>query len=128
VDLTVPGGSFFDWLLHQPGGPPRGGSSTSEPSADDVDAAIDAMRAGHVEFVILDAGDGTFVQAAGEGDGGYQLERWRDGSAVDTEPAASIEQVREWLQGYLAGERPASPSTGAPPEEPSRRRRWFGRG
>lgn len=124
MELRVPGGSWFDWLVQTAPDTAVGAHATGEPTTGDLDAAIDAMRAGNIEFVILEDTDGTFVQAAGEGDRGYQLEHWANGTQVAARTDASVDDVRAAMTAYLHGERPAA---GPPTETPPAKRRWFGR-
>ncbi len=132
MQMLVPGGgSWFDWVERTaPSSAPGGHAGTEEPTVADVSQALEAMRAGHLEYVILDAGDGTFVQAAGSGDAGYQLERWVDGEVASSSAGARMEDVRASFAAYLEGERPAR-APGGPAADPASRksgRRWFGRG
>jgi len=128
--LLLPGGgSWFDWAGQSSmSDAPEGHAGTDEPTAADVDEALEALRAGHVEYVILDADDGTFVQAAGSGDTGYQLEHWVDGAAASSLPSASLDDVRATFVAYLQGRAPAERLAGPGPGDEKPKRRWFGRG
>ena len=101
--LCVPDGGSFDWFSHT-GFDTVTGSHAAEPNptAADVDEALTAMAAGYIEYVLLDAEDGSFVQSAGEGDSGFVLERW-DGGDMTWSRTASRDEVRAALLEYLGG-------------------------
>jgi hypothetical protein len=125
--LRTPEGSWFDWLLqYSDSNAPVSNTGTEAPTPVDVEQAIEAMRLGQIEYVTLDADDGTFVQAGGEGETEYQLEHWADGTAVRSTATATISDVRAALLAYLAGERPAGPTPRAEERTSKPARRWFG--
>lgn len=75
-------GSWLGSLLSSLGGPVNPGADGVE--VDSVDEpqllqALESMANGDIEFVILEDGE-QFLQAAGDGDGPYQLEYQGDGN------------------------------------------------
>jgi sugar/nucleoside kinase (ribokinase family) len=107
-----------------------GGTSTATPEL--LEASLTALRAGHIEFIVLDDGPRGFQQVTGEGDGPYWLQRF---AAPDAEPAEPIGGVdaglaAQAMHAYLAGtadppELEWSVPAAAPTAPP--RRRWFRR-
>jgi len=72
VELILPSGDLVASLFSTP--IEGSGSSVPAPSAAQVSSAIEGLAEGWIEYVILQEGD-EFVQAAGEGNGPYRLER-----------------------------------------------------
>lgn len=126
----MPSGGSFEWFASTPVSDPAGHDVVRNPTPDDVAAALDAMGNGWIEFAILDAGDGSFVQAAGSGDGPYQLEHWAGGDRVDSTPAADRAAVEAAFAAYLGGGRPVAAPAAEPPVRESKGLfgRLFGRG
>lgn len=76
--LVVPDtANLLDLLITPPSAPPPrpGGHAIDGATQDQLRGALDAMARGHLEFVTLEADDGRFVQAAGQGGGPYELQR-----------------------------------------------------
>jgi hypothetical protein len=80
-----------------------GDAAVDDVTAERLDQAIDAMAAGHLEYVGLHDG-AAFLQAAGEGAGPYLLELHPgDGSPYVRVPQGiTLESVRYALQASLA--------------------------
>lgn len=74
----------------------------------DLNAAIEAMVRGDIEFVILEDsvhGDG-FLQAAGQGDGPYQLnyKAANDETLYEVTGGVSVDRVKSALGSYRNGD------------------------
>jgi hypothetical protein len=134
MELRLPSGSAFDSVLDTRSIVDAAGHSVvDEPTEEDVQAAVAAMGDGYVEFVILASADGVFVQAAGDGDGPYALQRC-DGDADamrQAEGAVDRATVLHTLLAFRAGdptwdaEQEWVALGGGRPE--GKRRRLFGR-
>ncbi|MGB3056406.1 MAG: hypothetical protein WBB52_16285 [Acidimicrobiales bacterium] len=72
-------------------------------SVDVLQSALEAMQRGEVEFVIIEDGD-EFVQAAGDGDGPYQLEHYAVDGTVTAAANAGYPAVASVFTSYLAGD------------------------
>jgi hypothetical protein len=135
VDLLLPGGGLGleGWLAPSASTVvERGGHrGIADPSPAEVDQALDALRDGHVEYVILEVSDDHFLQAAGDGDGPYVLQRCAgDAGAMASAPGgADADTVRRAMHAYLAGDASAGLAWDQPtvPGTP-KKRGWFRRG
>jgi hypothetical protein len=108
VNLRLPGGtSILDILTGSPetGGGVGGGAVVPRVTPDQLQEALASLRAGHVEFVILEDDPG-FQQVAGDGNGPYVLERHAGDGSPPLIAAAplSFEQVHRAMHAYLAGQ------------------------
>jgi len=72
-------------------------------SSEALGSALDALSRGEIEFVILEAGD-DFVQAAGDGDGRYQLEHFAEDGTVTASADASFAAVAAVFNSYMTGD------------------------
>lgn len=106
MELHLPGGSswFSAFLESRNDLQTTDADVLADVSADDLVAALEALRRGDIEYVTLVDGE-EFAQAAGEGDGPYQLEH-HDGSGDDptATASASYELVVDVLSRYRAGD------------------------
>ncbi len=117
MELHTPGGvDWFSALLYH-GQVNRHESTEHEVlvdvSAEALDGALEAMRDGRIEFVTLVDGD-EFAQAAGDGDGPYVLEHYRDGKPTVTVSNAPFELVSVVLGKYRSGDGSWRQDLGAP--------------
>ncbi len=80
-------------------------AAIESPTAPQLVEAIEAMARADIEFVILENGD-AFLQAAGEGDGPYQLEyRPRaDGPQIAVDGGVDKETLRRVMLAYRRGD------------------------
>jgi hypothetical protein len=82
-------------LLSNLGGPAdatAAGSAIAEVTEAQLVDAIDAMARGDIEFVILEDGE-AFLQAAGDGDGPYQLEFRAGAEAEQLEVPGGVDRA-----------------------------------
>lgn len=79
--------------------------SSEDASEADINQAFDDDRI-RGEFIILTASDGSFIQAAGEGDGPYALEYREEGASKNYQAVEEFtkEQVRVAFLEYLRGD------------------------
>jgi hypothetical protein len=107
--LRVPGsGTVLGALLSGLGQTVGSGSddiAISNPTAPQLVEAIEALARAEIEFVILEQGD-AFLQAAGEGDGPYQLEykAGPDAPLLAVKGCADKETLRRVMLAYRRGE------------------------
>jgi hypothetical protein len=106
MDLRLPSsGGLIESLLDGLGrsaSDSAGGTIVSGVTAPQLDQALDALRQGHIEYVILEHGD-TFLQAAGEGDGPYhvQFSPGPAGPMLEIRGGVRAERMRSILREYL---------------------------
>jgi hypothetical protein len=107
MELRLPSGSALDTVLDARSIVDAAGHSVvDEPTEEDVRLAVAAMGDGNVEFVIVASADAVFVQAAGDGDGPYALQRC-DGdpdAMAQAEGAVDREAVLATLLAFRAGD------------------------
>lgn len=106
MDLRWPdSGSLLDSLLSDAGHSALSGSgSLAGVTPAQLDEALAALQRGDVEYVILEDGS-RFLQAAGEGDGPYQVQVTNDGEAMhDVDGGADAETMQRILRAYLHGD------------------------
>jgi hypothetical protein len=115
MELHLPGGSswFSTFVESRDAHQHSDADVLDDVSADDLAAALDALRRGDVEFVTLVDGE-EFAQAAGDGEGPYQLEH-HDGTGGDPTAVADApyDLVVDVLGRYLAGDDSWRTSLGA---------------
>ena len=90
MDLRLPSSgllieSFLDGLGRE-ATDLAGGTTLSNLSGPQLDQALDALEHAHIEYVILEHGE-AFLQAAGDGDGPYQVQ-------FSSGPAGPIMEIR----------------------------------
>lgn len=106
MDLRWPdSGSLLDSLLSEAGDPATSGSGgLSDVTPEHLDAAIAALQRGDVEYLILEDG-ARFLQAAGEGDGPYQVQVTNDGETLhDIDDGVDAVTMQRILRAYLRGD------------------------
>ena len=106
MDLRWPdSGSLLDALFSDAGHPaPSESGSLAGVTVAQLDEAIAAMQRGDIEYVILEDGQ-RFMQAAGEGDGPYQVQVTHDGETMhDVDGGADAETMQRILRAYLHGD------------------------
>jgi hypothetical protein len=113
--LHVPENAFWDWTILEFDSPDIDGDyrsqqpwgdSVPDPTPEVLDAVLAGMREGRLEYVTLAAEKNCFLQAAGDGDGPYQLERRAqpDAPLLATDRPATFDLVRRAMHAYLAGQ------------------------
>ena len=129
MQLRLPGGSsFLDGLFDTSPtmGPNTSNSLTDAARPEQVSAALDALAAGHVEYVGLD--DETSGLQVGDVGGGHLLQRTLDGENWVDQPASlTIDELKSAFHAFLGGDVTAGLSWPAA-EERSRKKGWFRRG
>ena len=109
MNLRLPAsGTLLESLLNRPGAPPTDvadGFTVENVTEGQVGEALEAMAAGHVEYVILEAGD-AFLQAAGEGAGPYALQYSPGAGAAMLEVPGGVgaETMRKVILAYARGD------------------------
>lgn len=106
MDLRWPdSGSLLDSLFSDAGHPATSGSgSLSGVTPAQLDEALAGMQRGDIEYVILEDGP-RFLQAAGEGDGPYQVQVTDDGETMcDVDGGADATTMQRILHAWLRGD------------------------
>jgi hypothetical protein len=109
MNLHLPSsGSLIEALLNNLGNTVAdadGGTLVAAVSETQLDQALDAMKRGDIEYVILEDGD-AFLQAAGEGDGPYvvQFTPGSEQNLIDLRGGATAATVRDVFRSFLRGE------------------------
>ncbi|WP_291980522.1 hypothetical protein [Luteitalea sp.] len=106
MDLRWPdSGSLLDSLLSEAGDPATTGSGgLSGVTPAHLDAALAALQRGDVEYLILEDG-ARFLQAAGDGDGPYQVQVTNDGETMhDIDDGVDAVTMQRILRAYLRGD------------------------
>ena len=131
MQLRLPdgGGGFLSALFDTSSTNISQGASNAVTDAvqpDQVSAAIDALGAGHVEFVGLDD-DVASIQAA-DMPGGYVLQRSLDGGDwVDQPGPLTLEQLRAAFLSVLGGDVDGGLAWAVAEENPKQKKGWFRR-
>jgi hypothetical protein len=81
-----------------------GGDTFWDPQPTLLQQALDDLRDGRIEFVVLDAEQGVMQQVAGSGDGPYQLERRAspDAPMLAASGPVDFDLVCRAMHAYLA--------------------------
>jgi hypothetical protein len=119
MDLRWPdSGSLLDSLFSDAGNPAMSSAGTlSAVTPAQLDDALGALQRGDIEYLILEDGAG-FLQAAGEGDGPYEVEVTADGETMHgVDSGADAATMRGILHAYLRGDAAWRDAPWVPPLE-----------